>query len=53
MSSQLTYLYSDGTRFWYDTRATVTRTAEDRAQSMDPYRVLEEAGKAPAGTEMG
>ena len=45
MSSQLTYLYSDGTRFWYDTRATVTRTAEDRAQSMDLYRVLEEAGK--------
>ena len=45
MSSQLTYLYSDGTRFWYDTRATVTRTAEDRAQSMDLYKVLEEAGK--------
>ena len=45
MSNQLTYLYNDGTRYWYDTRATVTRTAEDRAQSMDDYKVLEEAGK--------
>lgn len=45
MSNQLTYLYNDGTRYWYDTRATVNRTAEDRAQSMDEYQVLEEAGK--------
>lgn len=45
MSNQLTYLYNDGARYWYDTRATVNRTAEDRAQSMDPYKVLEEAGK--------
>ncbi len=45
MSNQLTYLYNDGTRYWYDTRATVTRTAEDRAQSMDDYKVMDEAGK--------
>ena len=45
MSNQLTYLYNDGTRYWYDTRATVNRTAEDRAQSMDEYKVLDEAGK--------
>jgi len=45
MSNQLTYLYNDGTRYWYDTRATVTRTAEDRAQSMDDYKVLAEASK--------
>ena len=45
MSNLLTYLYNDGTRYWYDTRATVNRTAEDRAQSMDKYKVLEEAGK--------
>ena len=44
MSNQLTYLYNDGTRYWYDTRATVNRTAEDRAQSMDEYKILEEAG---------
>ncbi len=43
MSSQLTYLYNDGIRYWYDTRATVNRTAEDRALNMDPYLVLEEA----------
>ncbi|MCY4538911.1 MAG: DUF499 domain-containing protein [Chloroflexi bacterium] len=45
MSNQLTYLYNDGRHYWYDTRATVNRIAEDRAGSMDDYRVLEEAGK--------
>ena len=45
MSNQLTYLYNDGTRYWYDTRATVNRTAEDRAQGMDEYQVLDEVGK--------
>ena len=53
MSNQLTYLYNDGTRYWYDTRATVNRTAEDRAQSMDEYQVLDEVGKRSAGSEMG
>ncbi len=32
MSSQLTYLYTDGSRYWYDTRPTVNRLARDRAQ---------------------
>lgn len=45
MSSQLTYLHNDGRNYWYDTRATVNRTAEDRAQDMDPYKVLAEAGR--------
>ena len=45
MSNQLTYLYNDGTRYWYDTRATVNRTAEDRAQSMDEFKVQAEAGR--------
>lgn len=31
MSSQLTYLYTDGSRYWYDTRPTVNRLARDRA----------------------
>lgn len=31
MTSQLTYLYSDGSRYWYDTRPTVNRLARDRA----------------------
>ncbi|MCB8944346.1 MAG: ATP-binding protein [Ardenticatenaceae bacterium] len=32
MGSLLTYLYSDGSRYWYDTRPTVNRLARDRAQ---------------------
>ncbi|MDF1515308.1 MAG: DUF499 domain-containing protein, partial [Anaerolineae bacterium] len=33
MGAQLTYLYSDGSRYWYDTRPTVNKLARDRAQS--------------------
>jgi hypothetical protein len=32
MGGQLTYLYSDGSRYWYDTRPTVNKLARDRAQ---------------------
>lgn len=32
MSGQLTYLYTDGSRYWYDTRPTVNKLARDRAQ---------------------
>ncbi len=42
MSNQLTYLYNDGRHFWYETRATVNRTAEDRAEGMDEYEILKE-----------
>ena len=31
LSEDLTYLYSDGGRYWYDTRPTITRIASDRA----------------------
>jgi hypothetical protein len=31
LSEQLTYLYSDGSRYWFDTRPTITRIANDRA----------------------
>jgi uncharacterized protein len=34
MSNMLTYLYSDGSRYWYDTRPTVNKIARDRAQSV-------------------
>ncbi|MEJ5312208.1 MAG: DUF499 domain-containing protein [Anaerolineae bacterium] len=34
MSTQLTYLYTDGHRYWYDTRPTVNRLARDRAQNL-------------------
>lgn len=43
MSNQLTYLYSDGSRYWYDTRPTVNRIAQDRAQNIHPDRVYQEA----------
>jgi len=37
MGGQLTYLYSDGARHWYDTRPTVNKLAHDRAQGFpDP-----------------
>ncbi|PJF26335.1 MAG: hypothetical protein CUN53_08225 [Phototrophicales bacterium] len=43
MSNQLTYLYTDGSRYWYDTRPTVNRMAEDRAQNIHPDLVYKEA----------
>jgi hypothetical protein len=42
MGSQLTYLYSDGSRYWYDTRPTVNRLARDRAQGFPQIEVLAE-----------
>lgn len=33
MGAELTYLYTDGSRYWYDTRPTVNKLARDRAQS--------------------
>ena len=33
MGADLTYLYTDGSRYWYDTRPTVNKLARDRAQS--------------------
>ncbi|MBU0494043.1 MAG: AAA+ family ATPase, partial [Chloroflexi bacterium] len=32
MGGLLTYLYTDGSRYWYDTRPTVNKLARDRAQ---------------------
>jgi hypothetical protein len=41
LASAATYLYQDGTRYWYATQPTVTRLAEDRAEHLkrDPDRV--------------
>ncbi len=33
MGGALTYLYTDGSRYWYDTRPTVNKLARDRAQA--------------------
>lgn len=43
MSNQLTYLYSDGSRYWYDTHPTVNRMAQDRAQNIHTDLVYHEA----------
>ncbi|MCC6973771.1 MAG: DUF499 domain-containing protein [Anaerolineae bacterium] len=43
MSQQLTYLYTDGSRYWYDTRPTVNRMAQDRAQNFNADAVYMEA----------
>ena len=39
-----TYLYADGSRYWYSTQPTVTKLAEDRAEQFksDPDAVAEE-----------
>jgi predicted AAA+ superfamily ATPase len=35
LSEELTYLYSDSTRYWFDTRPTITRIASDRASQYE------------------
>ena len=45
LSDQSTHLYLDGQRYWYDTRPTVTRLAQDRAAQLDEEKVLEEIEK--------
>jgi predicted AAA+ superfamily ATPase len=47
MSTAATYLYHDGTRYWYSTQPTVTRMAEDRAEQLtrNPDAVAQEIEK--------
>jgi predicted AAA+ superfamily ATPase len=47
LASEATYLYQDGTRYWYATQPTVTKLAEDRAEQLkrDPDRVHQEIEK--------
>lgn len=42
LSDGAAYLYSDGTRHWYDTRPNVNREAADRAQQQRQEDVLDE-----------
>ena len=46
LAAAATYLYQDGPRYWYDTRPTVTKLAEDRAGQLrrDPGRVAQAIG---------
>ena len=47
LASAATYLYQDGPRYWYDTRPTVTKLAEDRAEQLrrDADRVAQAIGE--------
>ena len=44
LSAAATYLYKDGSRYWYSTQPTVTKLADDRAEQLkrDPDKVVEE-----------
>lgn len=42
MRESLMYLYTDGNRYWYDTRPTVNKLARDRAQGYKPAEVVME-----------
>jgi predicted AAA+ superfamily ATPase len=44
LSAAATYLYQDGTRYWYATQATVTKLAEDRAEQLkrEPDKIAQE-----------
>ncbi len=39
LGEQLTYLYADGSRYWFDTRPSVNRLAADRAERLPPDEV--------------
>ena len=47
LAGAATYLYQDGPRYWYDTRPTVTKLAEDRAEQLrrEPDRVSQAIGE--------
>jgi hypothetical protein len=42
LTDRATYLYVDGTRYWYSTQPSVTRLAEDRASQLSPDDISEE-----------
>jgi predicted AAA+ superfamily ATPase len=44
LAGAATYLYQDGTRYWYSTQPTVTKVAEDRAEQLrrEPEKVAKE-----------
>jgi len=44
LATAATYLYQDGTRYWYSTQPTVTKLAEDRAEQLrrEPDKVARE-----------
>jgi predicted AAA+ superfamily ATPase len=45
LTDRATYLYVDGSRYWYSTQPTVTRLAEDRANQLHEHDVLDEIAR--------
>jgi predicted AAA+ superfamily ATPase len=47
LAGAATYLYKDGSRYWYSTQPTVTKLAEDRAEQLkrEPDKVVQEVDK--------
>lgn len=45
LTDRATYLYFDGTRYWYSTQPTVTRLADDRAGQLNDVVVEDEIQK--------
>ena len=47
LSSEATYLYQDGPRYWYQTQPTVTKLADDRAENLKriPESVINELSR--------
>ncbi len=47
LAGAATYLYKDGSRYWYSTQPTVTKLAEDRAEQFkrEPDKVVQEMDK--------
>jgi predicted AAA+ superfamily ATPase len=47
LAAAATYLYQDGSRYWYSTQPTVTKLAEDRAEQFkrEPDRIQSELDK--------
>ena len=43
MAGQLTYLYNEDTRYWYDTRPSINREAAERASGFEPHKISNEA----------
>jgi hypothetical protein len=42
LTDRATYLYVDGSRYWFSTHPTVTRIAEDRARSLEEEEAVDE-----------
>jgi hypothetical protein len=45
LTDRATYLYLDGSRYWYSTQPTVTRLAEDRASRFTEHDIYEEISR--------